>query len=88
MTRSTKTLDQHLGIGCVIAQIDNDERFVVVKAINRCQRFGARTSVQPLRQFMEIFEPDSPGANGLLPPTTAVERSFVCADIMRDDDRP
>ena len=71
----TKRLEQHLGIGRVVAQIGDDESIGIVAAINRRERTGPRTSIKSLWQLFEFLIPSNLGWNGLFPPTTAVERS-------------
>ena len=78
-TLRTEPLHQNFGIGGVEAQIDKDERFIIIKAIDPRQCLGSITSIKPLRQLMELFQQTEPRWRiYFFPPTTAVERSFVC----------
>ena len=70
-----KRLEQHLGVGRVVAQVRDDQRIVVVTAIDRRQRARARTAIKSLRQLFELSDAEQPRLEGLFPPTTAVERS-------------
>ena len=53
----TKGLEQHLGIGRVIAQVGDDQRVALVTAVDARQRAGARAAVEAKRQLIELSDP-------------------------------
>jgi hypothetical protein len=43
---TAKSLEQRLGIGCIITQIGNDESLVIIAAVNHRERISTRTSIE------------------------------------------
>ena len=54
----TKSLEQRLGIGCIVTQIGNDDSFVIIAAVNHRERVSTRTSIEALRQLLELLYAD------------------------------
>ena len=71
----TKCLEQHLGIGWIIAQISDNESVAVVRPINSSSALARGLPYSPSGSSANSFIPSKRGATGLLPPMIAVERS-------------
>ena len=50
----TKGLVQHFGIARIIAEVGDNQRIVVMSAINCRERARARAATQPLRQLFAV----------------------------------
>src|ERR1039458_631128 len=55
---TTKSLEQRLGIGCIITQIGNDESLAIIAAVNHRECVSTRTSIEALRQLCELLHAD------------------------------
>ena len=79
ITRSDQTSPPECRHRLDQGQIGEDERLMIIEAVYPRQRLSAVTSCQPLRQLSGILSGKlSPVRSIFFPPTTAVERSFVC----------
>jgi hypothetical protein len=50
----TERLEQHLGVGWVVAKICDNDSIGLMAAIDHCERTGTRTSIKPLREHVGL----------------------------------
>src|SRR5215208_6390602 len=81
----SKRLQQHLGIGRIIAEIRHNERIVVVAPIDRRQRARPRTTEQVLRQFFGLANPEQPSAIWRVAADDSGRAISTASDIMGYD---
>ena len=81
----TKGLQQHLGIGRIVAEIRDDQRIVIVAAIDRRQRAGTRTSKQALRQLFGLADSEQPSPVGRVAADDRGRTIAAAPDIMGND---
>jgi hypothetical protein len=84
----TKRFEQRLGVSRIVAEICDNESIAIVVAINRCERAGPRTTVQPLREFHELLNSEQPRLEWTVSADDSGRTIATAPHIMRDDERP
>jgi hypothetical protein len=80
-------LEQHLGIGRVVAQIGDDEGIVVMAAVDRGERNRSGTAIEPLRQFFEFDDAEAPLSDWTVAADDGGRAVAAASDIVSDDQR-
>src|SRR6185436_11856532 len=82
----TKHLERHFGVGIVPAQISDNQSIGIVAAINRRERARTRTSIESLRQLLELSNSEQPRLEWTVSADHSGRTILTAPHIMRDDE--
>ena len=83
----TKRLEQHLGVGRVVAEIGDNESIGIVAAINRRERAGTGAAIEALRQLRKLPNSKQPRRDWTVAADDSGRTITTAPHIMRNDER-